>query len=188
MIVPVEDVVAIVAGELDDCVLAEPLSVGTVVAIQTRVGERGRCYVEIVERWRHTSGGWVHRFALVAKPHSPRYLHRNPGAGLADYTTRTGSALREEGEAPSKDYMALFRQRSMAQALQDRSERRRVQQSLPLERRIESYIHEAKLRRIDVRKESRLLHQMLRAGRAHHAEQQARKIESKLDSDLGQAA
>lgn len=188
MLVPAEDVDAIAAGELDDTVVCDPLTIGTVHAIQTKVGERARCYVEIVERWAHSSGGWVVRFKVVAKPHSPRLLHRNPGAGRADYTASPGRAMREEGEAPSKDDELLQRTLSHVQALRDREQRRNTEAGLPLEKRVANYLHEAKHRRIDIRKESRLLHRMLDGGRARHAEQQADKIRAKLDQDLDRAA
>lgn len=188
MIVPAEDVDAIVAGELDDVVLTDPLSKGTVHAIQTRPGERARCHVEILERWPHKRAGWVHRFRVVPTPHVPHLLHRNPGAGRADYTSSPGQAMREEGEAPSPGDMALLKHLAHVQALRDREERRAVQKELTLEKRLAAYQHEAKRRRIDIRKESSLLRHMLSQGRDAHALQQAERIAVKLDHDLDRAA
>ena len=188
MIVPREDVDAIKVGELDDIVLVDPLNVGTIHAVQTRPGERAYCYVEIKDRWPHTSGGWVHRFEITIQPHVPRLLHKNPGAGRSDYTHRPGNAMREEGEAPSKDDMALLRQRARVQALRDREDRRVTQQALPVEKRIAAFQHEAKFRHIDIRREARLLKHMLAHGRDHHAAQQIDRIQAKLDHDLDRAA
>lgn len=188
MIVPVEDLEAIVEGDLDDIVLATALSVGTTHAIQTRPGQRACCHVEIVERWPHTSGAWVHRFTVVPTPHTPHLLHKNPGAGRSDYTSVPALGMAGEGEAPSKDDMALLRQRARIEAMRDREERRTVQAGLPLEKRIVAYQHEAKIRRIDIRRETRLLRHMLERGRGHHAKQQVTRIEAKLDHDLDRAA
>lgn len=186
MIVPAEDIEAILAGELDDAILPEPLSVGAVHAIQTRAGEQARCHVEILERWRHAEGGWVHRFMRVPRPHIPHLLHKNPGAGRSDYTTRPGNAMREEGEAPSREDMILFRQIAKVQALRDREERRKVQEQLSLEKRVVAYQHEAKRRRIDIRNEMRLVHRLKSRGKSLDNAMQG--IRRKLDSDLDQAA
>jgi hypothetical protein len=90
----------ILRGEQDEYVIRyEPPPVGSVRAIQAKVGGQTLATVKILDHWPCVHGGHVVRFRLEEKD-DLRLLDRRP---WRNYTDDPRMALRSEGEAPPRD-------------------------------------------------------------------------------------
>lgn len=190
MIVPRHTAGAILHGEDEIIYPYEPPPVGSIRAIQTRVGKPATCYVLIEDTWPITAGEHAGEHAVRLKLHhleQPRRLLRRGGG----YTDQTDKAIQDpelgaEPEGVSDDELNRMVADNRTRASRRRAKTRQEQQALNLEAKIVAYQREAEMRRIPIRDEMKALRRMLNRGR--NPENGLLGIEHKLDRDLDRAA
>ncbi len=164
----------------------EPPTVGTVCAVQTRVGKRASCYVLIEDSWPLTSGGYAVRLRLHHQEQAPNFLRRGGGYTEDPSKAISDPALGTEPEALHPHQLEQLVQANHMRARHQRTKRRSDQDLLDAEARIAAYQKEAAHRRIDIRNEMRLIGRLKRQGKA--IDNPVIGIRKKLDRDVDRAA
>jgi hypothetical protein len=103
LIADADQIAELLAGDVDELVIShQPPRVGTEQhPVQPAVGKRARCWVNVIESWRHNDGRFVVRVELAASPHRPRLL---APSRAGNYTSDPTRAITDAGEAVPIDY------------------------------------------------------------------------------------
>jgi hypothetical protein len=186
VIVTKKQVHAIMHGEDEVEYPYEPPAVGTVQAVQTKVGKRASCYVLIEDHWPHAKGGHMVRLKLHHQEQPAHFLRR--GGGYTDQADKAVSDpyLGTEPEALLPEELEHLVSGNRAKAGHQRTKRRKEQDMLSMEAKIVEYRKEAAHRRIDIRNEVRLIGRLKRQGKS--VDNPVIGIKRKLDQDLNRAA
>lgn len=163
MIATLDEITAVLADELDELHLRDekPPKIGSLHALQSRVGKRASCRVRILDTWPHRDGGHMVRIAVAPYEVPPRLLRPKGGyasdarGAMKDSTTqppRTGVATGvphpflgtpSEPEAVDAVTASRFADESRMASAQANAARRLEHERLPILERLESQIMEA---------------------------------------------